>query len=284
MSETTDSSAATSAPDPYDGSDLTTLKYEQRGAVAWITLDRPDRYHAFNKVMCDEISGLWRRLRTDDSVRAVVLTASGDKAFCTGIDRSTVPEFESSDLTYDPFTYEDPGKQLGPKSQGCWKPVIAAVNGMACGGAFYMIAEADIVIAAEHATFFDPHVTYGMVAAYEPILLLRRMPFGDVLRMALTGIHERISADTALRLGLVSEVLPAEELLAGARDLAGRIASQPPLAVQATLRTLWAAKDLPGGQAVDLGNVFLQLGASPDALVEGNETFRSGERPKPRIR
>jgi len=263
---------------------LTTLGVEVGDGVATVTLQRPEVHNAFDPTMVEELASVWQALRADPEVRAIVLTGSGDKAFCTGIDRSTVPEFESSDLTYDPFTYEDPGKQLGPKSQGCWKPVNAAVNGMACGGAFYFLGEVDILIAAEHATFFDPHVTYGMVAAYEPILLLRRMPFGDVLRMALTGNHERISAETALRLGLVSEVVPADELLPATRDLAQRIASQPPLAVQATLRTLWAARDLPGSQAIDLGNVFLQLGASPDALVEGNDAFRSGERPKPRVR
>ncbi len=264
--------------------ELTTLGLEVEGGVATVTLDRPDVLNAFDPTMVDELESVWRALRDDPAVRAVVLTGSGEKAFCTGIDRTTVPEFESADLVYDPLTYEDPGKRLGPKSQGFWKPVIAAVNGMACGGAFYLLGEADIVVAAEHATFFDPHVTYGMAAVFEPILLLRRMPFGDVLRMALTGNHERISAETALRLGLVSEVVPADELLPATRDLAQRIASQPPLAVQATLRTLWAARDLPGSQAIDLGNVFLQLGASPDALVEGNDAFRSGERPKPRVR
>lgn len=262
-----------------DVQDLSTLGLEVDRGVATVTLQRPEVHNAFDPTMTDELARVWRVLRSDPQVRAVVLTGSGDKAFCTGIDRSSVPEFR-----FDPLEYEDPGKLLGPKSQGLWKPVIAAVNGMACGGAFYMLGEADIVIAAEHATFFDPHVTYGMVAAYEPILLLRRMPFGDVLRMALTGNHERISAETALRLGLVSEVTPSEELLASAQGLAALIASQPPVAVQATLRTLWAARDLPGLQATDLGNVFLQLGFSTEALVEGDDAFRSGERPKPRIR
>src|SRR5919106_5015463 len=144
--------------------------------------------------MTDELARVWRALRHADDVRAIVVTGRGDKAFCTGIDRTSVSEF-----SYDPLTYEDPGRLVGPKSQELWKPVVAAVNGMACGGAFYILGEADVILAAEHATFFDPHVTYGMVAAFEPILLLRRMPFGDVLRMALAGSHERVSAETAMR-------------------------------------------------------------------------------------
>jgi enoyl-CoA hydratase/carnithine racemase len=265
--------------DPSDYSELTTVALEVSDGVATVTLDRPEVLNAFDPTMTAEIARVWRALRSDDAVRTVILTARGDKAFCTGIDRSTVGDFE-----FDPLDYDDPGQMIGPKSQGLWKPVIAAVNGMSCGGAFYMLAEADIVIAAEHATFFDPHVTYGMVAAFEPILLLRKMPFGDVLRMALTGNHERVSATTAQRLGLVSEVVEADELGGAARDLALVIASQPAVAVQATLRTLWAAKDMPGIQATDLGNLFLQLGFSRDVLLEGQEGFRSGARPEPRVR
>jgi enoyl-CoA hydratase/carnithine racemase len=259
--------------------DLTTLALEVSDGIATVTLDRPQVHNAFDAKMTEELTRLWQAFRSDRDVRAVVLTGRGDKAFCTGIDRSSVPEF-----AFDPLTYEDPGRHLGPKSQELWKPVVAAVNGMACAGAFYMLGEADVIIAAEHATFFDPHVTYGMVAAFEPILLLRRMPFGEVLRMALAGSHERISAATAQRLGLVSEVVPSVELLPAARRLASVFAAQPPDAVQATLRTLWAAKDLPGNQASELGNVFLQLGTTSERLEQGQEVFRSGSRIEPRIR
>jgi enoyl-CoA hydratase/carnithine racemase len=259
--------------------ELTRIAYEAADGVARVTLDRPEVHNAFDPEMQAELAGLWQELRHDDAVRAIVLTGAGDQAFCTGIDRST-----AGDFTYDPFTYEDPGRQLGPKSQGLWKPVVAAVNGMACGGAFYLLGESDVVIAAEHATFFDPHVTYGMVAAYEPLLLLPRMPFGEVLRMALAGAHERLSAARAMAVGLVSEVIPAGELLEAAHRLAGIFASQPAAAVQATLRTIWAARDLHPGQASDLGNAFLQLGTSTEALREGQARFASGTRIEPRIR
>jgi enoyl-CoA hydratase/carnithine racemase len=262
-----------------DKLDLSTLGLDVTDGIATVRLDRPHVHNAFDPVMTEELAHVWQVLRVDDNVRAVVLTGAGDKAFCTGIDRSSVQEF-----AFDPLTYEDPGRLIGPKSQGLWKPVVAAVNGMACGGAFYMLGEADVILAAEHATFFDPHVSYGMVAAFEPILLLRRMPFGDVLRMALAGTHERVTAATAQRLGLVSEVTPFVELHTAAHRLAATFAAQPPHAVQATLRTLWAAKDLPILQATDLGNVFLQLGTSTAALEEGQEAFRSGVRVEPRLR
>jgi enoyl-CoA hydratase/carnithine racemase len=258
---------------------LTTVALDVADGVATLTLDRPQVHNAFDQVMTSELTQVWRALRDSPEVRAVVITGRGDKAFCTGIDRSSVEEFG-----LDPFTYEDPGRLIGPKSSELWKPVVAAVNGMACGGAFYLLGEADVILAADHATFFDPHVTFGMVAAFEPILLLRRMPFGDVLRMALAGSAERVSAQTAQRIGLVSEVVPGDDLLAAAQELARTFAAQPPLAVQATLRTLWAARDLPASQATSLGNLFLQLGTTTEALNEGQAAFASGARVKPRIR
>jgi enoyl-CoA hydratase/carnithine racemase len=185
--------------------------------------------------------------------------------------------------TFDPFTYVDPGSRLGPRANECWKPVVAAVNGMACGGAFYLLGEVDVIVAAEHATFFDPHVTYGMPAVYEPIQMLHRMPFGEVLRMSLLGNHERISAQRALEIGLVTEVTPPSELQAAAHRIASVIASQPPTAVQATLRTLWMAREVSRQQAIDAGNAFLNLAMSEQALAEGQSTFRSG-RIEPHVR
>ncbi|HEX2576630.1 MAG TPA: enoyl-CoA hydratase-related protein [Aquihabitans sp.] len=268
-----------------DTSPFTTLQVEQRGAVAWVRLHRPERYHAFDRTMCEELSGLWRTLRTVDSVRSVVLTATGDKAFCTGIDRDFVPAEGGADYDFSPYTYDDPGRLLGPKANELWKPVVCAVNGMACGGAFYLLGEVDIVIAADHATFFDPHVTYGMPAVYEPLLMLHRgVPFGEVLRMSLLGGHERMSAARALEVGLVTEVCPGAELEERATWLAETIASAPPGPVQATLRTLWAGRELSRRQALDLGNTFLQLGMSEEALAEGQQAFASGERTTPRIR
>ena len=261
-----------------------TLRVDQRDAVVWIALDRPDRYHAFNKVMCDELSGLWRSLRTDDSVRSVVLTATGDKAFCTGIDREFVPAEGGATYEFSPYSYDDPGQLLGPKANDCWKPVVCAVNGMACGGAFYLLGEVDILIAADHATFFDPHVTYSMPAVYEPLLMLHRgMPFGEILRMTLLGNHERLSAQRAHEIGLVSEVCPSTELDERATWLSEAIASAPPGAIQASLRTLWAGRELSRKQALDLGNTFLQLGMTEQAMAEGQETFQQG-RIEPRVR
>ena len=262
----------------------TTITFEPGDdGVAVVTLNRPDRHNAFDYTMCDELSSLWRRLRTEDAVRAIVLTAAGEKSFCTGIDRDAVPTTEAS-YTFDPFTYDDPGKKLGPKSNDLWKPVIAAVNGIACGGAFYLLGEVEFIISADHATFFDPHVTYGMPAVFEPTLMASRMPFGEIMRLSLMGNHERLSAARALEIGLVSEVVPAAELLPAARWAAAAIASAPPNAIQATLRTLWATREMSRAQAVELGNTFLNLGMSQETMAQGQAAFASGRRIEPKVR
>ncbi|MGI9600673.1 MAG: enoyl-CoA hydratase/isomerase family protein [Acidimicrobiales bacterium] len=268
-------------------SQFETLLYEERDHVAWITLDRPEVYNAFDAKMQEELSGVWRSLRSNDDVHVAVLTASGDKSFCVGIDRNeefTALQGGALYGTSNNFMYDDPGDLLGPKSCDLWKPVVAAVNGMCCGGAFYMLAEADVIIAAEHATFFDPHVTYGMAAVYEPMKMLQRMPLGEILRLSLLGNHERMSAATAERIGLVSEVVPADELAAAAEWVAAAIAGQPPVAVQGTLRAIWAANDLSRQQALSMAPSILTTGTDVAALAAGVEDFGDQPRIEPRTR
>ena len=247
-----------------------------------MTLNRPEHYNAFTPTMQAELAGLWHDLKRNDDVRCVVLTGSGEKAFCTGIDRGGIAT--GDDFDFDPFDYDDPGRQLGPKSNGLWKPVIAAVNGMACGGAFYFLGEVEFIIAADHATFFDPHVTYGMAAVYEPILMSHRMPFGEIMRLSLLGAHERLSAERAREIGLVSEVVPAAELLPRAQQLAREIAEGEPVAVQGSLRSVWLAKELTRTQALRMADIYVGLGNDLDLIAAGQERFAAGKRVDWRVR
>ncbi|HEY1732829.1 MAG TPA: enoyl-CoA hydratase-related protein, partial [Acidimicrobiales bacterium] len=147
-----------------------------------------------------------------------------------------------------------------------------------------LLGEVDVVIAATHATFFDPHVTFGMTSAYEPLQLLPKMPFGEIVRMTLLGNAERISAARAHEVGFVSEVCPAAELHDRAAWVAGEIAKAPALAVQGSLRALWAGRELSRRQSLDLGWAFIGLGTDDESLAEGQATFASGTRTVPRIR
>ena len=157
--------------------------------------------------MQSEFKHVWTSLRQNFDVRCVVLTGAGEEAFCTGIDRVIVDEWGWTPS--NPWCYLiDIGSNVGPKANQLWNPVIVAVNGMACGGAFYMVGEAEFIIASEKATFFDPHVSYGMAAGYESVHLMQKTPFHEVMRMALLGNNERMSAGWACEIGLVSEVVP----------------------------------------------------------------------------
>ena len=281
------------------GEDFETVRYEAGDGVATVTLDRPEVHNAFDRRMQRELRHIWRTLRHDDDVRCVVLTGAGDRAFCTGIDRSEQIGGNGSASAADdaaddeehrigagstPFHFDDPGEWIGPKTNDLWKPVIAAVNGMACGGAFYLLGEVEFVIAAEHATFFDPHVTYGMCATFEPVHMLQKMPFGEVMRMTLMGNHERLSAQRAHEIGLVSEVVPGDELAGAATRCAAAIASAPALAVEGTVRSIWAGRELSRSQALGLGWAFIGLGTSQESIRQGQATFESGRRIEWRLR
>jgi enoyl-CoA hydratase/carnithine racemase len=272
-----------------------TLLYDEKDGVAWVTLNRPEVHNAFNVQMQRELHTLWRSLRRNDDVRVAVLTGAGDKAFCTGIDRTeTMGEYPPSvaggrservvGAASTPFMFDDPGANIGPKSCDLWKPVVAAVNGMACGGAFYMLGEVEFIIAAEHATFFDPHVTYGMTAAFEPMHMLQKMPFHEIMRIALLGNHERLSAKRAYEIGLVSEVVPADKLRDAAQWAADAIASAPPLAIQGTVRSIWAARELSRSQALSLGYAFVGLGTNRESIQQGQAAFAAGKRMKWKLR
>ena len=273
---------------PFEPERFETIRVEIADGVCRVVLDRPDALNAFDNRMRQEVRATWRALRKIDDVRVAVLTASGDKAFCVGIDRDAeMPALEGSEHLYgtsNNYMYDDPGEDLGPKACDLWKPVIAAVNGMCCGGAFYLISECDIIVAAEHATFFDPHVTYGMAAVYEPIKMAQRMPLGEILRLTLLGNHERMSAQTAMRIGLVSEVVPSDQLHDTATRLATAIASQPPDAVQGSLRAIWTANDMGRRDALAMAPSILTTGTSVEAVADGQAAFSDGKRIEPHLR
>ncbi|MEU8028710.1 enoyl-CoA hydratase/isomerase family protein [Streptomyces sp. NPDC049099] len=226
--------------------------------VAVVTLNRPHKLNAIDMEMVRELAGTWRALRFDDSVRAVVLTGAGERAFCTGIDRDVVVPQPSS-----PYMQDDPLLGVGPKANDLWKPVVAAVRGMACGGAFYLLGESEFVVADTTAAFFDPHTTYGMVSAYESVLMAQRMPYGEVARMMLMGTAERISAERAHAVGLVSELTEPGGALEAAVRCATVIAGYPSEGVQGTVRALWAAKEAGRAQAYAQAPHLVALGNLP---------------------
>jgi len=244
--------------------------------VATITLNRPEVMNAFNRTMCEEVRTAWKQVKDDPSVHAAVLRAAGDRAFCAGLD--TKQPYGQPD---DVWNHEDPGELLSPKWQQCWKPVVCAVQGICTAGALYFVNEADIVICSDDATFFDSHVTYGLVSALEPVGLMRKVGLAETLRIALTGNDERVTADTALRISLVTEVVTREELWARAHEIAAGIARKPSAATQGTVRAIWESLDRPYRAALQQGLIYTRLG-NPIGAAEVAE--KGADRPKPGLR
>lgn len=235
--------------------DTILLDIDAADRVATLTLNRPESLNAFNRKMCEEVAEAWRVVKLDERVNAVVLRAAGSRAFSAGLDIKT-----SYGQPENVWNHEDPGEALSPKWQKMWKPVVCAVHGMCTAGAFYFVNEADVVICSSDATFFDSHVSAGLVCALEPIGLMRRVGLGETLRIALMGNDERVSAESALRIGLVTEVVPQDRLWARAHEIAATIAAKPPSATQGTVKAIWESLDKPYRAALDQGLIYTRLG------------------------
>lgn len=253
-----------------------TLNYRVDDGVALIELNRPARLNAVNSVMSRELPEAWRLFDSDPAAIVAILTGADGKAFCTGADLTDLPEM-ILDETGAPSIASI---RWTPRQNNVWKPVICAVNAMVLGGGLHFVAECDVILASEDATFADPHVSVGLVSALEPIALARRMPMGAVLRLALAGNGEKMSAQDAHRLGMVDEICPGGELIERARRLADRIKRNSPSAMAATKKAIWGAKERGLHDAcADGWNAIVAHNQGHD-FAEGIRAF--GERRPPR--
>jgi enoyl-CoA hydratase len=217
-----------------------TLLVERDGPVGWLTFNRPQAANAMDARMMQELEGAWLELDRDPDVQVIVNTGAG-KAFQTGLD--------VAQLSRDPDALREQSRRtkhfelrFTAWHNGVGKPVIAAVNGVCAGGGLHFVADADIVIAAATATFLDPHVSVGQASVYETIALAKKSPMESILRMALTGRHERMPATRAYQLGIVSQLVdPPDALRAEAQALGEKIARNEPEVLAAAKRAMWNA-------------------------------------------
>jgi enoyl-CoA hydratase/carnithine racemase len=264
----------TSARDP----DLVALDVHRSGPVGWLVFDRPDRGNAMDATMLAELEAAWRRLDDDPAVRVIVTTGNGP-AFQTGLD--------VAQLASDPAALREQSRRtrraelrLTAWHNHVWKPVIAAVNGVCAGGGLHFVADADIVIAASDASFLDPHVSVGQVTAYEAVALVRTSPMEPIVRMALVGRHERVTAERARQLGILSEVVEPARLRERAQELGETIARNSPAAMAATKRALWGALEVGLTEACRRGAQELAaLWGHPDQ-AEGPAAWAEGREPR----
>ena len=256
-----------------------TLIVERHGHVGWLINNRPGQLNAMNALMRDEFADAWLELDRDPEVRVIVHTGNG-RAFQTGVDVTEIAtdgqgmqRYQDSVVNFD--------LHFTAWHQHVWKPVITAVNGICCGGGFHWVADADIVIAASDAEFFDPHVSIGQVVSLEAIGLIRKMPAEAVMRMAFTGKYERMNAQRAYELGMISQIVdPPERLRDEAQALAEKIAKNSPAAMRATKKALWGALEHNLTDACRVGAQHLaSLWGHPDQ-EEGPRAFAEKRDPQ----
>jgi enoyl-CoA hydratase/carnithine racemase len=255
-----------------------TLLYEARDGVVTITLNRPERYNAFNLKMATELRRAWEAVKADPEVVCVIVTGAGDKALCTGMDLAEaaagVPGKRPTSREEMPFLH------MTAIQNKCWKPVITAVNGMVVGGGLHFVCDADLIVAAEHATFADTHVRVGLIAGLEPVGLARRLPLEAALRLALLGGAERMGAQQALALGLVGEIVPLDRLMPRARELAAKICQNSPTAMARSKQCIWESLDVGLDDALEeTWKVIEAHTGHPDSL-EGPRAFVEKRRPR----
>jgi enoyl-CoA hydratase/carnithine racemase len=264
------------------GDEYQFIRYQVAGRIAVITINRPDVLNAIHPPASAELKDAWRRVREDRNVWVAILTGAGDRAFCAGMDlkwaaahaderrRSSAPD----------LTVHFGGLVDAPDRFDLWKPVIAAVNGVAAGGGCELALACDIVVAAEHARFGQPEVKRGLIAGAGGVHRLpRAIPLKIAMGLLLTG--RLITAQEAHRWGLVNEVVPAGEALAAARRWAEEILEASPLAVQATKQAALLGLERPLADALDERHypAVARLRASEDP-VEGPLAFAEKRPPR----
>jgi crotonobetainyl-CoA hydratase len=253
------------------------VRAEADGGTLVITLDRPPA-NAVDVATSQALYAAFARLESDPGLRVGIVTGAGSRFFCAGWDLKAAAAGEATDASHGPGGFAGL-TELHDRA----KPVIAAVNGIAAGGGFELALAADLVVAADHAQFMLPETGLGIIPDSGGVLRLpRRLPRAIAVELLLTG--RPVTAAAAAGLGLVNQVVPGDQLLAAAQDLAAQVARSAPLAVAAVLEVLAATEDRPvrdGFAALRSGRLprYTAMLASQDA-AEGPAAF--AERRPPR--
>ena len=214
---------------------MSSVKTRTEGPILEVTLDRP-KANAIDLLTSREMGDVFAKFRDNPELRVAILTGGGDKFFCPGWDLKAAADGDAVDGDYGVGGFG--GLQ---ELRDMNKPVIAAVNGIACGGGLELALSADIILAADHATFALPEIRSGTVADAASVKLPKRIPYHIAMELLLTG--RWFDAPEAHHWGLVNEVIPADQLMSRAWDLARLLASGPPLVYAAIKEVVRDAED-----------------------------------------
>ena len=247
--------------------------FKKVGNVAYITLNRPEAMNALDPESWQELHQIWRMVKEDREIRVSVISGAGDRAFCTGSDlKKTMPPQECLASTY--FNEE---QLLAPMEM--WKPIICAISGYALGGGLEMALACDIRIASTKATFGLSEVKIGSLPGLGGTQrLVRAIPKAIAMRMLLTG--DRIDAQEAYRIGLVSDLVEPDELLVKAQEIAEKIAGNAPLSVKAAKQAVVVGSDLPVKQGSMIENLLWGLLRDTEDRIEGRVAFAEKRAPQ----
>jgi enoyl-CoA hydratase/carnithine racemase len=231
--------------------------------------------------MITELRAAYDAAENDDDVWILIVTGTG-RAFCTGADVKEIPG-DGRVINERPYlsTYEqwEAPQEGTPPFRRMAKPVLAAINGICGGAGLDWVTTGDIVIASEKATFFDPHVSIGLVAGREVVRLARVLPRAVALRMAIMGKHERMNAQRAYDLGMITEIVEHDRLLERANEIADVINSNAPLAVRGTRLAIHKTLDLPLHEAEILAEAFRERVVRTEDALEGPLAFMEKRAP-----
>jgi enoyl-CoA hydratase len=245
---------------------MSVIAAQRDGAVATLTLNRPDKLNALSEPLLRELLEEVERLDGDPSVRAVILTGAGSKAFAAGADIAALAEMTAAQARQ----FADLGHRLGAAIEQAHMPLLAAVNGFALGGGCELAMCCDIVYASDRAKLGQPEVTLGVLPGFGGTQRLsRRVGAGRACELCMTG--ELVSAEEALRIGLVDAVVPHESLLSRVTEVAQTIAARAPLAVSAIKRAIVRGRDASLAAA-------LEIEAASFASLFGTADQREGMR------
>jgi len=215
-----------------------TIAVEVRDRIAVVTLNRPESGNALNSTMHRELAKFWTRAKDDDGIWAIILTGAGDRHFCTGADMREAASAYRAGSELDRWRDDsDRSQDFGlPWQFGVHKPIICALNGTTAGGGLLFMWQAHITIAAEGISFLEPHTAVGQLPFSEIYgLALSGLPWGIAMRMGLMGTKERMPVQRAYELGLVSEIVPRDRLMARAHEIASDILEMSPLAIRSLI-------------------------------------------------
>jgi enoyl-CoA hydratase/carnithine racemase len=229
--------------------------------------------------MCLALRRIWADVEADPDVSCAIVTGAGEKAFCTGWDVTSLATGESPKLVAGD-RWSAPYGHITALQNRCWKPVVTAVNGVCNAGGLHFVADAEIVLASETASFLDTHVAVGLASALEPAGLARRIPLERVFRLALLGKHGRIGAREALEIGLVGEVVPAGDLMSRAREIAAILAGYSPTALARTKRAIWESLDGGLDEGLDAAHRQVEAHLDHPDPIEGAKAFLEKRAPK----